>query len=90
MKFITDSRTLLSSLPPLTGNAARLGHRLSQAIDLIEQERKINAALLTALIPLANLDYYVSIHSLPAYCAPGLVKIRDAARKAIAEAGSQG
>lgn len=48
--------------------------------------QKAAPQLLEALRPLADLDRYVSIHSLPAYCAPGLVKIRDAARAAIAAA----
>jgi hypothetical protein len=50
MKFLTDSRTLLNSLPTLTGDAARLGHRLSQALDLIEAERRSNRELRAALI----------------------------------------
>ena len=33
--FISDSRTLLAGLPALTGDAARLAHRLSQALDII-------------------------------------------------------
>jgi len=39
LRFITRSRTLLNRIPPQTGDAARLAHRLSIAIDLIEQDR---------------------------------------------------
>lgn len=34
--FISDCKTLLNSLPPLTGDAARLAHRLSQAVERLE------------------------------------------------------
>jgi len=34
--FVDDCRTLLNSLPPLTGDAARLAHRLSEAVDRLE------------------------------------------------------
>lgn len=34
--FIADSRELLNRLPSLTGDSARVAHRLSQAIDLLD------------------------------------------------------
>lgn len=37
--FINDCRTLLNNLPALTGDHARLAHRLSQAVDIIESDR---------------------------------------------------
>ncbi len=35
-QFTLECRVLLASLPPMTGDAARLGFRLSQAVDLLE------------------------------------------------------
>ena len=35
-KFIADCKTLLGSLPALMGDSARVAHRLSQALDVIE------------------------------------------------------
>ena len=37
-QFTTECRTLLNSLPSCVGDMARLGHRLSQAIDIIEAQ----------------------------------------------------
>jgi hypothetical protein len=34
--FIQENSELLNSLPPLTGDAARLAHRLSQATDRLQ------------------------------------------------------
>lgn len=39
MRFLTDSRTLLKSLPTLTGDPARLALRLTRALDIIERDR---------------------------------------------------
>lgn len=40
MRFVSDTLTLLNTLPPLTGDGAKLAHRLAQAIDLIEIQRQ--------------------------------------------------
>ena len=34
--FIKDSNKLLNNLPPLTGDAARVAHRLSRALSALE------------------------------------------------------
>jgi len=44
LRFITQSRTLLNRIAPQTGDAARLAHRLSIALDQIEHDRAVMRA----------------------------------------------